>query len=790
MKIPVSLVLLLWMFSYQFCIAQKGQSNRVTNGQWNLTAYKKNKCDSILLELLPRTQSLGQGTIHYTSYPSWEQLDVDNLSAQQSIAFGNGVSIYYPNRGTWLKPDFSLIFKDINENYIYLRDTISGSFFLISKSIDQLEEFKNKLKFFALRPSMTRSAKSTNQWYPIPARKISVSFGEISDKRTYRKWDGGNRELFEERLERVTKTKMAIERLSDGDLKTSTDPLINPGNFGRAGLRSGSFRQSSNSRPRAGYDRRKQNYKRLLQELTEEEGNARVSAIGATNSTTPCEPNQFPFYFMEVKFDYAPQLLDFQVKVVLDDVSILTGKEIASDNFKVSRFAISDFKEPRNKGEKECKVTVLDLQHGNSKDLIAEIVYSGAADRNKLSQINTFNQVSSSQMKISADDDTSSLQMFFPKNQYNFFNEDDRTMISNINSVNSNISDRNKIIFNSGEYVHMRLQLKNFGKLEFISKLITFKMPKPISIGIVGDSYSSGEGAPENDNSPWIGEVDACDCHRSNLSGHHLAVCQFVKENMNLDIQFKFLSCSGAKIENLMWDFRYSKGYISPQLPDLKRWMSSLSLDDLSVLIMSIGGNNTGFADAVAQAFLPPEQLIYPLGIYYFIPFLTKSDFEEKTNQRMDKLKTRYVELNNYLRDFINPKTIILSSYANPLSDPTGFVCYHDCPDNWETRSIIFDPMELTALSKFYDKLISTQRLMSDSLNWVYDEKVRELSLGHGFCNCEDSYFNGFFTLQNKAKCEVCTAQLGLECVAHPNAKGYRMTYKVATYERLINLPN
>lgn len=104
----------------------------------------------------------------------------------------------------------------------------------------------------------------------------------------------------------------------------------------------------------------------------------------------------------------------------------------------------------------------------------------------------------------------------------------------------------------------------------------------------LGDSYSSGEGAPATTGGRWLDGTDSPNnhCHRSiNAYPARLA------DGPNMPRQFEFHACSGALIE----DF-FSKNHDNAGEPPQIDWVTQLRP---SLITLTIGGNDASFRDAM-----------------------------------------------------------------------------------------------------------------------------------------------------------------------------------------------
>jgi len=180
------------------------------------------------------------------------------------------------------------------------------------------------------------------------------------------------------------------------------------------------------------------------------------------------------------------------------------------------------------------------------------------------------------------------------------------------------LSSSYKIEFKGGEQVFYKWMLVPKEGTPKVSGAGSFVMPRPMNVAILGDSYSSGEGAPVA-TSLWLAGNSGNNCHRSENSGQFQAVKQFATNNPGIAIVYTpfFVSCSGATTIQLISD-EYKTDFCNKisgsenEIPQIKQLRNVFDNADkfkedikgkIDVLVVSIGGNDAGFADAVVEAF-------------------------------------------------------------------------------------------------------------------------------------------------------------------------------------------
>jgi hypothetical protein len=227
----------------------------------------------------------------------------------------------------------------------------------------------------------------------------------------------------------------------------------------------------------------------------------------------------------------------------------------------------------------------------------------------------------------------------------------------------------NNFEFKGGKKVYYKWHITfSDGKTE-TTKINNFTMPRPLNIAVMGDSYGSGEGAPMQGRL-WISGGN--NCHRSENAGEFKAVQQFASSNPHIAVVYKpfFVSCSGAQTKNII-DSVYSTGFCdnqgnTPEPTQLKQIRlvfenpSNYKEDiqgKIDAVVISIGGNDAGFSDAVIDAF--KNNLASKIGDYTVkLPTINKS---------YDELRRAF--------DSQCIKYVFTTEYPDPTTDENGRIC-------------------------------------------------------------------------------------------------------------------
>ncbi len=340
--------------------------------------------------------------------------------------------------------------------------------------------------------------------------------------------------------------------------------------------------------------------------------------------------------------------------------------------------------------------------------------------------------------------------------------------------------------------IHYRLAVKPVGMttLTINPSTESFPMPDPITIGIVGDSFVAGEGAPLvsdrtsngnkalmwNDQDPETSSD--VPCHRSLNSGHAQAVAQIKLNNKKIAIQAKFVACSGAQTGDLMSVRQNANGTSVPvQFNMLEDWLASKGYSKLDLLLLGIGGNDVGFADLIFD--------------YHVVPF---RDFNNDTDaknrftspnafgypwtvlaQNYDALKAN-IGTRFSILDF----NVIMTGGPSPCTGPVGnpwcgeendLNPSNNVPgDCWGLVEVDDRPAEWRDLHTLVATKLNTTMSEAAARNkWTFVPMLDRAGI-HGLSNCAAPYFNTIGRSMSH--------QGDVSGTVHPNATGYIQMYK------------
>jgi len=310
-------------------------------------------------------------------------------------------------------------------------------------------------------------------------------------------------------------------------------------------------------------------------------------------------------------------------------------------------------------------------------------------------------------------------------------------------------------VFDFGDCVYYRIEVMARGKVVASSALLSFNMPDAYVIGVAGDSYASGEGAPDVPLSPnapaaWLDPS----CHRSGKSGLRLGVKEFIRRTPEVAVDYAHVACSAAWIADLR---RSQFAKLDEVLLERRQHR------EVHQLLLSIGGNNAGFADYFAN--------------YFVLPFGNVVNDPQQPgliNAALDKLADSYAELDGTIEDRFPAASVTIANYPDPTEGPFGtcatpvlvlgllpYACVAIELKNeasWRfTRNKFIQPLN--------DRILGSAR----AHGWRVVDVEAEFG-SHGYCNCADPYMT---TLAS-----TFVTQGDHKGAAHPNAAGYRRAYK------------
>lgn len=246
---------------------------------------------------------------------------------------------------------------------------------------------------------------------------------------------------------------------------------------------------------------------------------------------------------------------------------------------------------------------------------------------------------------------------------------------------------------------------------------------------VLGDSYSSGEGAGD-----YLEDSSGMKCHRSKNAYGYL-----------LDPEVEIFACSGATSHEMMGRVR------GANLPD----QFGLMKNDVKVpdmVVMTIGGNDIGFGDIVTQCFVGDCSKDYKAYVQRIDRYYSFTEMYKKISRAINTPQM-IAERDGALAP------VIVSPYPNPFWDSSRGHCNGNIGaealakarelfverGNLGIQSLGFSVEEIQAgtaiLNALNSKIERDVKGAADAGYPVfYADSVRDFAVGHSICE-RDSYF-------------------------------------------------
>ncbi len=241
---------------------------------------------------------------------------------------------------------------------------------------------------------------------------------------------------------------------------------------------------------------------------------------------------------------------------------------------------------------------------------------------------------------------------------------------------------------------------------------------RDVVIASLGDSISSGEGAPDAGKNFSISGA----CDRSTLAGPAQAAVQAQQTlGSAVTVHFWFLACTGAGISyGLIGSYQPPSGPLLP--PQLDRLSQLIGQSGLSVdrLQMTIGANDV-YWGALLQACLPIGE--YDPGSQTGCV----NGYAWEINDALSELPGTFAGLQQKLAALVSPSKVYLTQYSDPLDSlsPQPGLCWGE-PIAWQ------DLRQFGANTES-----SLQQIMqnaSRAAGWQFIGGIQQAFQGHGVC--------------------------------------------------------
>jgi hypothetical protein len=285
----------------------------------------------------------------------------------------------------------------------------------------------------------------------------------------------------------------------------------------------------------------------------------------------------------------------------------------------------------------------------------------------------------------------------------------------------------------------------------------------------VGDWKQVGDDAFVKENARWLDQA----CHRSLYSYQLRAALELAVEDPHRAVTFAGFACSGAEVT---WGLflRYKGNEWVPTPPDLSQIsaaadaqcgrkdapkidmpeafhmhgvipelqgglvLSKCPADQarkIDLVLLSVGGNDIGFARLVANAVLADQSLVRSLGGWF-----GQVHGNQESQELLTRLDQRYKAMNRALHGILHipwqeSDRVILTSYPPfALLDDQGLMC----ADGAAGMDVIdeFAITQKAALSSSWlaDKLDQIMQTSSKAHNWTFVSDHRKTFVGRGLC--------------------------------------------------------
>jgi lysophospholipase L1-like esterase len=327
-------------------------------------------------------------------------------------------------------------------------------------------------------------------------------------------------------------------------------------------------------------------------------------------------------------------------------------------------------------------------------------------------------------------------------------------------------------------------------------------MPRPMTIALLGDSYASGEGAP---NRPLVrtaqtlngaldkgeGMWDDTLCHRSQKGGLLQGVKSLIDKTPSFEFDYINVTCSGAETDDGLINSQAiddqgvpmdpgnrKRGGSKPgQIRQVLDWLDAKRYPVLDALVMSIGGNDVGF-DGVVTTCLA--------GIFGDCA----NEVKPKVREALAHLPARYNALNtHFISDFQARRKaigrIFITEYPDPTNGADGKSCSSGLTRGAGNPFDCWGPLEMGISASDFsflktEVLVGLNNAVSAAARmhgWNFIGGIAAKSATQGLCNCRGGYFN---TLGQSDH-----VQGDLYGSIHPNAAGYSNTYAPQVFKEL-----
>ncbi len=451
-------------------------------------------------------------------------------------------------------------------------------------------------------------------------------------------------------------------------------------------------------------------------------------------------------------------------KIILPKLQTTVGQNIPLENLKIkSSIPVVIEQRPLLKGEKKIVFSFPDRTRAsiNSVGMSVEVLYG---DRNFLGNGGGSTKVIEAQ----------------PTNWANSFE-----------AILPQVDSSNTFKFEPGEtvYFSVRLTSSDAQKVEH-TETNSFVMPAPIIVGIMGDSFAAGEGAPERKSSNWRNvqwsDGRYSDSHNSTKSGARVGCNEFAQAHPELWVVCKSWAITGATIQDQSDELEISGGLTSDyqadrelvhalsekketqvdgQLVRAANWLDSRGYENVDVLVFSLGGNDAGFGKIIKWSILWSDDY---------------DDWVDYVDSGLSITSERIPLIDFAIQEAVNPTNMFWLNYPDLTRNEFG--TFSQLPEQGSSFDSSFRE-RIARNGVSVTELRGASRILRNHINpkiaeWcgqisycsLLDVQERAFRNGIGNSNDRDRWFNTFFDSQYRV-------QGSWDGSVHPNEKGHKEIY-------------
>lgn len=522
-----------------------------------------------------------------------------------------------------------------------------------------------------------------------------------------------------------------------------------------------------------------------------------LDAFAASKGAGSCEPKTLPYYWTSVSVEVSPELNDTQIRLHVDSTLAGKGTVTLPDRFKVYTAASALFDMPAIDGNREFSFTIYSSGDMSitTNGATPTVLYGESARpmiRRTGVDVAQIGETTINGRPAAVKAWRAKGQMPFRKD---YFDEDTRSDVSET-AVHAGPGEAHPRAIKAGRSVAYRMEISFAeGSRSFVSRSANFTMPNPLTLALMGDSFSAGEGAPDlAAPTPWMNElIGGENCHRSRNSGLFRAVNLFIKES-NKPIDYVFVACSGAVIQDMISQPQPSErdeddhvtrkiGVLGPvplaqpksQIDLVLEWRDSKGYVRVNGALFGIGGNNAGFADVITAA------------LFGGVP----AAVADRADAGLEFVEgpSGHKAVASALKVHLGVQKVIILGYPDVVHAANGSVCPTDCSPLGSINTVT--PSALNYGAQFLTRLNDAVKSAANLPGWEYAD-IFAATQNHGMCVCDDMFFNTWTAATGlsllgpvvqiwtplRLPCSAGNAAIkvprGASCSYHPSERGYR----------------